>query len=296
MLGFACICKSLKENGKFRTVTLKTYLGLKEDDRLKRLRSIAVDNLFNCRKILDWCAENQILLYRFSSDLIPLATYLNQWQWWEDPDILNYCNRIKEAAVSKSVRISMHPDQFCVLNSEKPQVVESSIGILVHHNRFSNLIGNETLVLHVGSAAGGKPTAIERFERAFCMLDNDIQRKIVLENDDKTFTTSDVLKLCQRLHIPMVLDVHHHVCNPCEEKLEALIPGILDTWQGRKPKLHLSSGKSRPNDRSHGDFIRFEDYSRAYGLVGDTFDMMLEAKEKDLAVLDIMAQIKFNQD
>jgi UV DNA damage endonuclease len=92
-LGFACISKSLKENGKFRTMSVKTYEGLESEERMKRLRSMSVDNLYNVYKIILWCIENGIILYRLSSDLIPLATYIPEWQWCEDPDIQNMCKR-----------------------------------------------------------------------------------------------------------------------------------------------------------------------------------------------------------
>lgn len=114
---------------------------------------------------------------------------------------------------------------------------------------------------------------------AFVKLDADIRKKVVLENDDKTFNASDVLEICERLNIPMVLDLHHHVCNHNGENLSEMMPQIIHTWTGKKPKIHLSSGKTGTIDRSHADYIRFEDYLHAYKLVGDVFDIMLEAKE-----------------
>jgi UV DNA damage endonuclease len=287
-LGFACISKSMKENGKFRTMSVKTFKGLEPEERIRRLRSISVDNLYNVFKIIFWCIDNNIKLYRLSSDLIPLATYAPEWQWWEDPDIQNMCGKIKELADSGKIRISMHPDQFCVLNSDKAEVVKGSVIILEHHNRLSNMVGNRILVLHVGSGAGGKTKAIERFIKNFSSLDDDIKAKIVIENDDRIFNAEDVLSLCERLGIPMVLDIHHHKCNHENDNLPGLIERIRKTWNGKRPKLHLSSGRSCPTDRHHADFIDFEDYKRAVELVKDGFDIMMECKEKDLAVLDIM--------
>lgn len=287
-LGFACISKSLKENGKFRTMSAKSFENMEPGERIRKLRSIAVDNLYNVYKILLWCIENGIGLYRLSSDLIPLATYVPDWHWWEDYDIKNMCERIKEIVNKGIVRISMHPDQFCVLNSEKAEVVKGSIAILEHHNRLSNMVANKIIVLHVGSGAGGKIKAAERFVINFSSLDEDIKEKIALENDDRIFNAEDVLALCERLGVPMVLDIHHHNCNHENDNLPELINRIKSTWKGRRPKVHLSSGRSCPTDRHHADFIDFEDYKRALELVKDDFDIMLECKEKDLAVLDIM--------
>lgn len=287
-LGFACISKSLKENGKFRTMSVKTYEGLESEERMKRLRSMSVDNLYNVYKIMLWCIENHITLYRLSSDLIPLANYIPEWQWWEDPDIQNMCKKIKEIVSENKIRISMHPDQFCVLNSDRAEVVRRSIVILEHHNRLSNLVGNRILVLHIGSGTGGKEIAIERFINNFTTLNADIKGKIVIENDDKIFNAEDVLSLCEKLGLPMVLDIHHHYCNHENDNLLGLMERIKSTWKGQRPKVHLSSGRSCPTDKRHADFIDFEDYNRAVKLVADDFDIMMECKEKDLAVLEII--------
>lgn len=294
-LGFACISKTMKENGKFKTMSVKTFEGLEPEERMRRLRSISVDNLYNVYKIMLWCIGKGIGLYRLSSDLIPLATYLPEWQWWEDSDIRAMCSKIKELVDQGNIRISMHPDQFCVLNSEKEQVVNASIEILDHHNRLSNMVGNRILVLHVGSGTGGKSKAIGRFIKNFNALDEDIKKKIVIENDDKIFNAEDVLTLCEDLDIPMVLDIHHHSCNHENDNLSQLIDRIRATWKGQRPKVHLSSGKSCPTDRHHADFIDFEDYRRAVALVKDDFDIMMECKEKDLAVLEIMKKIAEQQ-
>jgi UV DNA damage endonuclease len=287
-LGFACISKSLKENGRFRTMSARTYRGLKPEERTRRLRSISVDNLYNVQKILLWCVEKGITLYRLSSDLIPLATYVPEWKWWEDPDILNMCGRIKEIVNESKIRISMHPDQFCVLNSDRTEVVKGSVAILEHLNRLSNLVGNRILILHVGSSVGGKSIAIGRFIKNFDTLSEDIKAKIVIENDDKVFNAEDVLTLCEQLNLPMVLDIHHHRCNHENDNLQELIGRIKDTWKGQRPKIHLSSGRSCPTDKHHADFIDFEDYKQAAALVKNDFDIMMECKEKDLAVLEII--------
>ncbi|MDD4504422.1 MAG: UV damage endonuclease UvsE, partial [Clostridiaceae bacterium] len=135
---------------------------------------------------------------------------------------------------------------------------------------------------------GGKEIAVERFIKNFKALNEDIKDKIVIENDDKVFNAEDVLALCEQLSLPMVLDIHHHRCNHESDNLHELIDRIRSTWKGQRPKVHLSSGSSYPADRHHADFIDFEDYKQAVQLVKNEFDIMMECKEKDLAVLDIL--------
>lgn len=285
MLGFACICNTLKENGSFKTVTVKTLSKLNEEQKEKKLISLAVDNLYNTLQILKWCKENNILMYRFSSDLIPLATYVEEWHWWENTDILNMCTQIKEFVAESGIRISLHPDQFCVLNSDRPEVVLNAIKILEHLNRLSNLVGNKILIIHTGSTIGGKVKAIERFIDNFKLLSPDIQSKLALENDDKSFNVKDVLYICETIGIPMLLDIHHYNCLNEGESLYELKDRIITTWKGRRPKMHLSSGKTAFTDRHHADYINQVDYETALKFAGDDFDIMLECKQKELALL-----------
>lgn len=287
MLGFACICNTLKESGRFKTVTVKTLSKLSEEDKAKRLKSLAVDNLYNSLQILKWCKENGILMYRFSSDLIPLATYGESWKWWEDADVQNMCSKIKDFVAESGIRISLHPDQFCVLNSHRPEVIQSSLKILEYLNRLSNMIGNKILVIHTGSTAGGKENAMQRFIDNFWLLPEDIQSKLALENDDKSFDATDVLYICEQLGIPMVFDIHHYNCLHGDEDIYALRKRIIDTWKGKRPKMHLSSGKSGFADRHHADYINEEDYLSAMIFAGDDFDIMVECKQKELGVLKL---------
>lgn len=287
MLGFACICNTLQESGRFKTVTVKTLLKLSDEAQAKKLISIAVDNLYNSLQILKWCKENDIFMYRFSSDLIPLATYVESWSWWEDKDIQEMCSKIKAFVLDSGIRISLHPDQFCVLNSDKPHVVQNSIKHLEHLNRLSNMIGNNILIIHTGSTIGGKEKAIQRFVDSFSLLSKDIQSKLALENDDKSFGVSEVLSICETLGIPMILDIHHYNCLNAGENLSDLKQRIAATWNGRRPKMHLSSGKTSFTDRHHADYINEEDYITALEFAGNEFDIMLECKQKELALLKI---------
>ncbi|MDF2521957.1 MAG: damage endonuclease UvdE [Clostridia bacterium] len=287
MLGFACICNTLKENGSFRTVTVKTLSKLSEEEKMKRLVSAAVDNLYNTLQILKWCKENNILMYRLSSALIPLATYIDDWRWWENEDIVNMCSKIKEFTAQSGIRISLHPDQFCVLNSNRPEVVQNSIKILEHLNKLSNLVGNKILIIHTGSTVGGKAKAIQRFIDNFKLLTPDIQDKLALENDDKSFGVREVLDICEAIGIPMILDIHHYNCQNEGESLFDLRERIIATWKGKRPKMHLSSGKTAFTDPHHADFITQIDYKTALEFAKDDFDIMLECKQKELALLKL---------
>ncbi len=174
-------------------------------------------------------------------------------------------------------------------------------------------LGPESVVvLHVGGAAGGLRAGMDRFERGFERLTPAARRRIVIENDDRTYALRDVLGLSARIGRPVVWDILHHHCNdpdaiPDAEALDL----ALATWGGVRPKIHFSSPKTAveekarkvgrrvertlvlPQLRAHADLIdpiAFEAFL-AGPAAGRVFDVMLEAKAKDLALLRLREQL-----
>ena len=169
------------------------------------------------------------------------------------------------------------------------------------------------IVLHVGGAAGGVEAGTERFEAGFARLSEAARRRLVIENDDRTYALADVLPLARRLGVPVVWDILHHHCHdpegiPDREALEL----ALATWpDGVRPKIHFSSPRLDvterkkkvgrrverklvlPDLRHHADLVdplAFEEFLRNTA-AGLEFDTMLEAKAKDLAVLRLRDQL-----
>jgi UV DNA damage endonuclease len=293
-LGYACINTTLGKEGRFKTITVKSANKLTQEELIKKVKGITVDNLYNTYKILQWNIENNIYMYRMTSNMIPLATHelLEDWSWWNDKDILNICNKIKELVIKNDIRISFHPDQFCVINSPKEEVFNMALDILNYHNRLSDLLGNDILILHVGGIYGDKESAMRRFIDNFNRLPIDIQNKIVLENDDKSYNVEDVLDICNHLGIRMCIDFHHDRCLLSSKGTDWLMYKVITTWKGQTPKCHISSGKDKIDDRSHADYVSSEDFTRVVELTKGRFDIMFECKMKELSVLDYIKEVK----
>ena len=168
-------------------------------------------------------------------------------------------------------------------------------------------------MLHVGGTAGGRDAALDRFVAGFEQLSDRARARLVIENDDRSFALADVLILSQRTELRIVWDVLHHRCHdpagiPDREALEL----ALATWPaGVMPKIHYSTPKTAaeervrrvgrrvqtryvlPQLRAHADLIDpigFEHFLRD-APAGRDFDVMLEAKAKDLALLRLREQL-----
>ena len=197
------------------------------------------------------------------------------------------------------MRVDTHPDQFNVINSANDEVVKNTIKNLSRQVEwFEDMdypIGK--MVIHVGGAPGGKESALSRFVDNFKTFPHDIQTRLIIENDDKIYTAHETLTLCKQLDIPMVLDVHHHNCNNEGENIYDMLGEIFGTWNKQQlpPKIHFSSPRDGELDRKHADYIdasSFIDFIENSRIVNTDFDVMLECKEKDIALFKLVDDIK----
>jgi UV DNA damage endonuclease len=265
--------------------------------------------------ILDFLDRHDMRMYRMASGLAPYASH---------PEFTQFHNQVEEcaselAAVGRrarelDVRLSFHPGQYTVLNSENPDVRSAAAVELESHAAILHAMGQPdeaVIVLHVGGAAGGMDAARERFARGVEALSEHARSRLVVENDDRSFGLSDVLPLARRLGLRIVWDVLHHRCHDREQIPDGEALSLaLDTWPtGQTPKVHFSSprldievrrpkrGKRRlllPELRAHADLvdpIAFESFLCGTAAGRRDFDLMLEAKAKDLALMRLRAQL-----
>ena len=159
-------------------------------------------------------------------------------------------------------------------------------------------IKDKIIILHVGSSACGKKASITRFSNNFNKLPDYIKKCIAVENDDKVYNIKDVLELCHKINVPMVLDYHHFICNNEKEDLNDYLKEILDTWNEKLPKMHFSSPKSKLKKefRSHSDYVNKECFIKFINILkkqDKDIDIMLEAKAKDDAISRLVRYLKY---
>lgn len=299
-LGYVAIALKLPKVTSSSTVTYATYSKLlSEEERLNKLKKITLSNLDDLYKILQYNIENNIHFYRITSALIPLATHPEVSNWNYRKIFKKDFERIGKLIKESNMRVDTHPDQFNVINSVKDEVVKNTErNLFPHIYLFEDLnypIGK--MVLHIGSAEGGKEKAMERFITNFKTFPRDMTSKLILENDDKTFTSKEVLYICKAVDAPMVFDLHHHVCNNEGEDLSQILEEFLTTWDNEllPPKIHISSPKDGEKDRKHADYIYAEDFVKFLEICKQfnrDIDVMIEAKQKDLALYKLVEDIK----
>ncbi|MTI81803.1 MAG: UV DNA damage repair endonuclease UvsE [Firmicutes bacterium] len=302
--GYVAMSMMMEDASPSKTVTYTSYKKLAEKDpevALNKVRRVSRENLHNCLRLLRHNKAHGVKVFRFSSKIIPLATHpdLKGWDYIKElyPQLKELGDFIKE----NEIRVTFHPDHFTVLNTPDEEVFRKSLIDLVHHARIFNAMKldyHSKLVIHVGGGYKDKISSLERFVENWAKVPKGLQHRITLENDDKTYTASEVLYLCNKLQLPMVLDIHHFRCNHDEdEKMAEIIPEFINTWKNTElpPKIHVSSPKNEKDLKSHHEFIDPDDLYPFLKLMRKhnvNFDVMVEAKQKDKAMFQLVKDLE----
>jgi UV DNA damage endonuclease len=265
---------------------------------VERIRELIVENLAALEQVTSFLETHRILLYRISSNLIPFASHLvNTVPWWDEYG--ETITRIGARFRRIGVRISTHPGQYTVLNSTQQSIVSAAISELVYHARLLDALGADTsckIVVHVGGLYGGSERlAMDRFVATAKALPETIRRRLVVENDDRLFDAEEVLEVGQAAGIPVVFDWLHHQANSCARPIADVLREIFETWAAAdgRPKIHLSSQASDAPAGAHAAFIDVRDAIAFLDVAPALpFDCMLEAKEKDRALLKLRDDLK----
>lgn len=295
-LGYACISKTLSNVTTSSTITYTTF---QKDKDYKKIDTAIKSNLNALKEILTYNIKNNIHFFRLSSKLIPLATKSDVIFDYIDP-YKDYYNSIAKIIKDNKLRIDFHPDEFCVLNSTKSEVVKNSIAILEHHYNLLKALAikNKILVLHIGGNTFGKKNSISRFINNFNTLSKDIQESIAIENDDKIFNIRDCVYISKNINVPVILDYHHHICNHDELDINDYLKDILSSWHNTTPKMHFSSpkNKTKKDFRSHNDYINVDAFINFIDILkpfNHDVDIMIEAKAKDEALFRLVRELKY---
>ena len=294
-LGYACISNVLDVSSS-KTITLSYYKRINNKLRKDKINNIIENNLDSLCEIIKYNIKNDIHFFRITAKLIPLMDIV-------DIDLNKYkskFNYIGKLIRDSNMRVSTHIDQYCVLNSINNEVVLNSINLLNDLVKVMDMFNVKyDLIMHVGSKSGGIKQSIDRFINNFNSLEDKVKRRIVLENDDKSFNVYQTLKLCEKLNIPMCLDIHHHYCNKCSKDISFYIDRIYNTWSNNTCKIHISSMKSKKEYRAHNDYINYLDFIKLIDVIKNkniNTDIMLEAKEKDIALFKLIMELKYRSD
>ena len=264
----------------------------------ERIRELIVGNLAALDRVTSFLERHRISLYRISSNLVPFASHsINTIPWWDE--YARTFTAVGARLRALGVRVSTHPGQYTVLNSPQRSIVSAAVSELVYHARLLDALGADTtckIVVHVGGLYGASERlAMGRFVAAAHALPHTVRRRLVVENDDRLFDADEALEVGRAAGVPVVFDWLHHQANPCRRAIPDVLVEIFQTWAAvdGRPKIHLSSQASGAPVGAHAPFVDVRDVIAFLEVAPPVpFDCMLEAKEKDRALLRLRDELK----
>lgn len=266
------------------------------------LKNLSRQNLEALMKLLLHNISNNIYMFRISSSLIPFASHeVNTTRWWEDNEDLLL--EIGTIVKSNHMRVSMHVGPYTIINSNRDEVIDSSIKDLIYHCRVldSMLLDSEhKIIIHVGGRYGNYKEAADRFINNYKKLPQNIKDRLILENDERNFNIDEVMEISQKAEIPVVFDNLHNQINQghLRTDIKAIMNMVKETWKEKDgiPKVHYSDQEIFSNKKgAHSSTIyskNFLEYAKTINDMGLDIDIMLEVKDKDISAIKCINLLK----
>ena len=298
-MGYCCLCLSLESEGVTtnRGMVKRTFL----ERGLPYVSELAIKNIGDLIKIIEFNGSAGIKMYRMSSDMFP---WCSEYEIEELPgfneSIYPLLKIAGDKAKSLDQRLSFHPSPYCVIASEREDVVKKSIKELNQHAQIMDLMGLDRshhypINIHINTTKPSKEESSARFCKIYSQLNESVRSRLVVENDDKKsqFTPTDLYEMLhKKIGAPITYDYLHHKCNPDLLNEEQALDLCISTWpSGIVALTHFSDSRkifedTNSKEVAHSDWIwsRIETY-------GKSIDIELEVKMKDLALLKYLQTI-----
>jgi UV DNA damage repair endonuclease len=288
----------------------------------ERLWDLTKYNIEAIRKLVERVGQldDELRMVRIGSDILPVYTHSKWSYFYRLPDVRRYCESalrgVGDLAKSNSVRLSMHPGQFCVLASDNSDIVNRSIEEFEYHADmarwmdFGRSFQDFKINVHIAGRMGP-----EGIRQAYARLSPEARNCITIENEENSWGLDDCLSLGDLL--PIVLDIHHHWVREGEylAPTDQRVARVIDSWRGVRPICHYSvsredvlvghnpdilpdsyqlsiQGYNKQKLRAHSDFYWNTAVNEWALRFWDQFDIQCESKAKNLASFALHQQAK----
>lgn len=256
-------------------------------------KSVVSHNMALLSRIIEWNESKGIKIFRISSDLVPFADHpqfgrpwrrlrLAEYGWWSRT--INPARTSISAALARGSRFTMHPAQFVSLGASRARVRRSSVSNLKYHAALmDDLVLPRSLEspinIHVGNGRRASE-ATPWVKMSLSSLSPGVLLRLVFENEQSGHWTPSAL-MESFPGVPVTLDYHHLLLNPDPVlTLGEIESRIQARWGPIRPVCHWSEGRTHQMDPAHSEYVKT--------IPRTCFDLEIEAKGKDLAVLEAL--------
>ncbi len=324
-IGFACKWAEINKKGEIASTeglntggTTMAWANRNQRSKVEeKIIDVAKTNILNTHALIKKVATlpAELRMLRVTSDMLSFYTHDDYKGFWKDSNTQTMLERwfapLGETARANDVRLSFHPDQFVVLASDRPEVVNKSIEEFEYHVDMAKWMGyckqfqDIKINVHISGRAGQ-----EGIRSAYQRLTPEARNALTIENEEISYGLDDCLVLADL--VPIVLDIHHHWCKTGEyvSPMDSRVARVIDSWRGVRPTCHYSvsredilvnhavnekpdrdklmeSGFNKQKLRAHSDYY-WNDAVNDWALTfNDNFDIMCESKAKNLASMKL---------
>jgi UV DNA damage endonuclease len=282
-IGYPCINLTLDCQGN-KTFRIGSYSE-------KKIIETVENNLRCLIQILKFNVDHGLYFFRITSDLIPFASHpICDFKW--ESHFTDEFKYIGDLINQNEIRISMHPDQFTLINSPDRKIHERSVSELRYHSKVLDCMGldlSAKIQIHVGGVYGDKDKSMARFVRRYQKLDTRIRNRLVIENDDRSYSLSDCVCISRETGIPILFDVFHHEIFNSGETVEEAFKLFVKTWRMNDgiPMVDYSRQEDGQRVGTHAASINVQKFRK---FLIETrpfdFDVMLEIKDKENSAIE----------
>lgn len=289
-IGYPCVNEAM-DCSAATTFRLASYSA-------ERVQAAVTANLGCLRRMLEWNVAQGLLFFRMGSGIVPFGSHVINTFPWQTHFAAEF-RAIGDYVRANDLRVSFHPDQFVVLNSPSPDIVQRSLEELTYQGSMLDLMGLDgtaKLQIHVGGLYGDRALALSRFAAVHGTLPEAVRARVVVENDDRLFALRDCLHLHELTGVPILFDNFHHECLYHGEPLAEALRLAAATWHPVRdgvPMMDYSSQALGQRKGKHTDDL-VDDLFRAFlaELHGLDVDLMLEIKNKEASALRAVALLR----
>ncbi len=298
-LGLCCLNTELREKNIFSSRTM-----IRKNFSVKKAHELALKNIEDIGKMAKWNHENNIHVFRISSDIFPHFTD-DETEPYTIDFALDALKKAGDLCKTYGQRITMHPGQYNQVGAKDKRVFRNTINDLKMHADILDAMGmdkDSVLCVHGGGVYGNKKETIDRWIKQFKDLPQNVQSRLAIENCERCYSIVDCLEIAEACSIPLIFDCHHYDCyNISSEQKDEIdmidmididdyMDRIVDTWdkRGIRPLFHVSQQRDGARLGTHSDFIeKLPEYYLSFPERYGNLDIEIEAKLKEQAIFKL---------
>jgi UV DNA damage endonuclease len=303
-MSIGLVCHYVKEKTNKKGVTELVNLFNNKTLQLNRwqkgqyseevIRETYVHNVDKLIEVMQLVINDGIKLFRLSSDLLPLSDKVPR-EWWDNDTLKSKYKIYGDLCRKNNIRVTFHPGQFCVLNSDRDSVIENAISDLKMHAWIFDACEFDESPYYAINIHAAKRDAFNKLIQNIKTLPGNIKNRLTLENCETVANVKDLFNVYEMTGVPIVFDSHHHIFNTGDLTMREAFDLSCKTWSNNiKPLQHLANTEpgfeksSFTDRRRHSNFIHYIPDEQISKLITNEIDVEVESKTKNLAIKDML--------